>query len=110
MMQKERKQTKKVIFRSKITENMFFDIFDEKKYYAEGKEAKFIEWNNKKIGLLICEDMWYSTLHDVNPVQNLKDLNQELDLVVNLSASPYNLYKTENFFHRKIQKMALYQG
>lgn len=72
-----------------------YDIFDEKKYYSEGKEAKFISWKDKKIGLLICEDMWHSTQHEVNPVQSLKELNQTLDLVVNLSASPYNLYKTE---------------
>lgn len=72
-----------------------YDIFDEKKYYAEGKEPKIIEWKGKNIGLLICEDMWYSTLHDINPVQSLKELNKKLDLVVNLSASPYNLYKTQ---------------
>ncbi len=72
-----------------------YDIFDEKKYYAEGKGPRVLEWGGLKIGLLICEDMWYSTLHDINPVQNLADLNEELDLVVNLSASPYNLYKTE---------------
>lgn len=72
-----------------------YDIFDEKKYYAEGKEAKVLEWQDMSIGLLICEDMWHSNLHDINPVENLNALNQKLDLVVNLSASPYNLYKTE---------------
>ena len=71
-----------------------YDIYDEKKYYSAGKQAKFIKWKNKTIGLLICEDMWFSSLHDINPVKNLFDLNLELDLIVNLSASPYNLHKS----------------
>lgn len=77
-----------------------YDIFDEKKYFAAGKEAAVLHWKNKNIGLLICEDMWFSTLHQINPVQSLKDLNEELDVVVNLSASPFNLYKREKRLKR----------
>ena len=77
-----------------------YDIFDEKKYYAKGESAKTIVYNDKKIGLLICEDMWFSSLHNINPVKTLAELNEDLDLVVNLSASPYNLYKGEKRLER----------
>ena len=77
-----------------------YDIFDEKKYFAEGKDAHILNWKDKNIGILICEDMWHSSLHNINPVQNLKNLNKDLDVIVNLSASPYNLYKTEKRIQR----------
>lgn len=74
-----------------------YDIYDEKKYFAAGDQVKIVEFAGKNIGLQICEDMWPSSLHDRNPSLELKLLAQnqkcKLDLVVNLSASPFNLGK-----------------
>lgn len=75
-----------------------YDIFDEEKYFTPGKTASIIEFNGMRMGLLICEDMWFSSTHDVDPVQLLKVKAEEegpLDLVINLSASPYFLGKQE---------------
>ncbi len=87
-----------------------YDIFDEKKYYNEGTEAKTFEYAGKTIGLLICEDMWHSSIHNINPVQNLKDLGRNLDLVVNLSASPFNLYKKKKRYERAKEISTLLQA
>lgn len=70
-----------------------YDIFDEKKYFTAGQENVVYEWDGCKIGLLICEDMWTSTIHDLDPCQKLFDANLSVDLIINLSASPFNIGK-----------------
>ncbi len=81
-----------------------YDIFDEKKYYSPGEEAQVLLWNDKKIGLLICEDMWASNLYKIDPCLNLKNKiekeNIDLDLIINLSASPYNIQKQDKRVQR----------
>ena len=69
-----------------------YDIYEEKKYFTAGNEPSTIEFENKKIGILICEDMWFSHLHQHDPIVALKK-HLPLDLVINLSASPYHLGK-----------------
>lgn len=77
-----------------------YDIFDEKKYFTPGEKSKVLDFQNKKIGVLVCEDMWPSSTHHINPVENLKKTCGELDLVVNLSASPFDLAKNEKRIQR----------
>jgi len=74
----------------------YYDIFDEKKYFTPGSECTFFNYMNKNIALMICEDMWPSNAHPVDPAQDiLKKTKKKLDLVINLSASPFNLGKDE---------------
>ncbi|MCP4911572.1 MAG: NAD(+) synthase [Oligoflexia bacterium] len=84
-----------------------YDIFDEEKYYEPGKEANVITFESKNIGLLICEDMWFSSSHDEDPITRLQDYisekSIELDLIVNLSASPFFLGKEA----KRIQRASL---
>lgn len=68
-----------------------YDIFEEKKYFEAGSSKTIIEVNSKRIGFLICEDMWSSSIHKYDPVTQLA--NEKLDFVVNLSASPFNMGK-----------------
>lgn len=73
-----------------------YDIFDEEKYFIPGNTPSHVNFLDKKIGLLICEDMWFSSTHEVDPVKLLKKHGEEiggLDLVINLSASPYFIGK-----------------
>ncbi len=75
-----------------------YDIFDEEKYFTPGSRAAVIERHGQRIGLLICEDMWFSSTHDIDPIKLLDQLCGEtgaLDLIINLSASPYFLGKDE---------------
>jgi len=79
-----------------------YDIYEEKKYFTAGNEASVIDVLGKKVALLICEDMWFSHLHDINPIEQLLEYQKSkpIDLIVNLSASPYYLNKIERRIKR----------
>ena len=74
-----------------------YDVFDEDRYFQSGEESNFFLLDNLKIGVTICEDLWNDEefwgkrSYTVNPVADLAQLN--VDLVVNLSASPYTVNK-----------------
>jgi NAD+ synthase (glutamine-hydrolysing) len=74
-----------------------YDVFDEKKYYTAGTEVGTLQFADKNIALLICEDMWPGYTHKNDPSQDLyeyaKKHNKPFDLIVNLSASPF--FKTK---------------
>lgn len=85
----------KVVYTKQLLPN--YDIFDEKKYFTEGQETSLYDYQGKKFGLLICEDMWPSSAYTKNPVEDLYELTQtkniSLAAVINLSASPFNVGK-----------------
>ena len=76
-----------------------YDVFDEDRYFASGKESQYFQLteNNVKIGVTICEDVWNDEQfwgqrqYAVNPIADLANLG--VDLIVNLSASPYSVGK-----------------
>ncbi|MBI2518827.1 MAG: NAD(+) synthase [Bdellovibrio sp.] len=74
-----------------------YDIFDEKKYFTPGTSIANVTFAEKNIALMICEDMWPSTLHACNPVNDLLQLtkqeNRPFDFIINISASPYHVGK-----------------
>ncbi len=84
-----------------------YDLYEEKKYFTPGHQSAIFCFQNKQIGLLICEDMWYSHLHDSDPVELLKEEMHKrkikCDLIVNLSASPFHLGKVESRINRALQ-------
>ncbi len=77
----------------------YYDIFDEKKYFSKGTTSRIWQFNNYNIGLLLCEDMWPTAIEKINPIDKLlqlsKTIKAPLDLIVNLSASPFHLGKSE---------------
>lgn len=70
-----------------------YDVFDERRYFERGTSSSFLEIEGLKIGVTICEDMWQhlhnlgSVCYNQDPIHDLK--NQKLDLVVNISGSPF---------------------
>ena len=70
-----------------------YDIFDEFKYFTPGTENKTLCFQEKKIGLLICEDMWPGPFCEQDPVSHWLHSQEKLDLLINLSASPFHLGK-----------------
>lgn len=76
-----------------------YDVFDEERYFepAEGPTVQL--WQGKKIGITICEDIWThpdlktSRRYCQDPVGVL--VEQEIDLLLNLSASPWHEGKNE---------------
>ncbi|WP_026104147.1 NAD+ synthase [Anabaena sp. PCC 7108] len=74
-----------------------YDVFDENRYFQSGLEASYFTLDDIKIGVTICEDLWNDEefwgkrSYAVNPIADLSNL--DVDLIVNLSASPYTVGK-----------------
>ena len=80
-----------------------YDVFDEDRYFAVGNGSQVFILNLKdgaslRVGVTICEDIWndqkfWNKRNYVDdPVAELAQ-NHELDLLINLSASPYAVGK-----------------
>ncbi len=72
-----------------------YDVFDEDRYFEPAAAPTFVEFDGKRIGITICEDIWTHAMistrrlyHGIEPVRQLAA--QRCDIVVNLSASPWN--------------------
>jgi len=74
-----------------------YDVFDERRYFAPGDTPAVVEVAGRRVGLLICEDMWARDLvrgrrlYEADPPGDLAALG--VDLVVGISASPYHAGK-----------------
>lgn len=60
-----------------------YQVFDEKRYFLPGNQSVVFEHNRIKIGLCICEDIWFP-----EPAAQVKSAGAEL--LINLNASPYH--------------------
>ena len=75
-----------------------YDVFDEDRYFESADEPTLVEYAGKRIGITICEDIWTGPVvttsrhYDKDPVAALA--NKKVDLVINLSASPWQAGKT----------------
>lgn len=76
-----------------------YDVFDERRYFEPGTTSPVWELKGKKIGVVICEDIWQHagyvgyTNYSQDPVLDLKPLKP--DFVLNLSSSPYQFQKPD---------------
>ncbi len=79
-----------------------YDVFDENRYFESALASKYltIELENEiNIGVSICEDLWNDEYfwgkrsYKDNPIADLSKMGVEV--VVNLSASPYSINKQE---------------
>jgi NAD+ synthetase len=88
------------IFHKRLLPN--YDVFDENRYFEPGRQSDSftIESDSKtqiRIGVTICEDLWNDETfwgkrsYEINPIEDLANLG--VDLIINLSASPYSVGK-----------------
>jgi len=74
-----------------------YDVFDEDRYFEPGENSNYFTIGELKIGVTICEDLWNNEefwgkrSYAGDPFSDLAKLG--VDLVVNLSASPYSAGK-----------------
>jgi len=61
-------------------------VFDEQRYFVPGHKSEVFEWQGRRIGLMICEDLWHP-----QPLQQL--LDDEVDAILSVNASPYQIDK-----------------
>ncbi len=86
-----------------------YDVFDEDRYFEPASDNHPVELGGKRIGVTICEDIWNDPdywpqrLYTHNPVASL--VEQGVDLLVNVSASPWHIGK-EQVRVEMISKMA----
>ena len=70
-----------------------YDVFDEDRYFASGTLPNILTIEGIKIGVTICEDLWNDEAfwgrraYATDPVIDL--VQQSVDVIVNLSASPF---------------------
>lgn len=68
-----------------------YDVFDEYRYFEPSYDWKVLEFKGKKLAVIICEDIWNmgdNPLYRITPMEKLMPFNP--DVMINLSASPYN--------------------
>lgn len=71
------------IYRKMLLPN--YSVFDEHRVFCSGEHPLILNISGKKIALHICEDSWDA---DGTAVRSLR--NHPVDLLINLSASPYH--------------------
>src|SRR5688572_10311441 len=68
-----------------------YDVFDEYRYFEPAYDWNVFEFKGKKLAVIICEDIWNmgdNPLYRVTPMEKLMPYGP--DVMINLSASPYN--------------------
>ncbi len=74
-----------------------YDVFDEDRYFEPAKSTAPFEFQGRKIGITVCEDIWNDEdfwpdrLYRRDPVKEL--ISQGADLILNISASPWSVGK-----------------
>ena len=69
-----------------------YDVFNDMRYFSPGSTVKTFKWKQQTIAMLICEDIWANRIsYTYDPVLELK--NQGVDIVVHLTASPFEVGK-----------------
>ncbi|MEX2475643.1 NAD+ synthase [Marinobacter sp.] len=63
-----------------------YQVFDEKRYFAEGHDTLVVPIRGVPVGITVCEDLWSD-----GPVESAAAAGAQL--VLNLNASPYDVDK-----------------
>ncbi|MFO8043378.1 MAG: nitrilase-related carbon-nitrogen hydrolase, partial [Alkalispirochaeta sp.] len=83
-----------VVFRQAKRLLPTYDVFDEARYFEPARESRVWQFGALKIGIAICEDIWWETepvpgtRYPVDPVRDLLDAGAQLILAP--SASPFH--------------------
>ena len=79
-----------------------YDVFDEHRYFSPGGSPTTVEIDGATVGLTVCEDAWYDQAvtgqrrHAANPIAPY----ESVDLLLNLSASPFHVGKPADRIER----------
>jgi len=74
-----------------------YDVFDEYRYFEPAFDWNVVEFKGKKLAVTICEDLWNindNPLYRICPMDAL--IQQQPDIMVNLSASPFDYMHDED--------------
>ena len=89
-----KKNSKPLVFAKQLLPS--YDVFDETRFFEPGNETGVFLLNKKnRVAVSVCEDMWSGItdlgdkIYSHDPLGKLKNI----DLIVNISASPFSLEK-----------------
>lgn len=77
-----------------------YDVFDDLRYFEPNDRFKCLELDGTKLGVTICEDIWYNEnevqyhTYETDPAILLKEDGAQI--IINISASPFTKTKHEN--------------
>lgn len=74
-----------------------YDVFDEDRYFESAHQWNIVRCKGRKIAVTICEDIWNMgnhPLYNYCPMDKL--MSEEPDLMINLSASPFDYTHDED--------------
>ncbi|WP_340104788.1 NAD+ synthase [Rhodohalobacter sp. 8-1] len=80
-----------------------YDVFDDLRYFEPNTEFDCLTLDGVKLGVTICEDIWYNENefqyhhYMIDPAHKLADKGAEV--IINISASPFTNTKHENRLH-----------
>jgi NAD+ synthase (glutamine-hydrolysing) len=75
-----------------------YGVFDEKRYFKEGKDSAVVNFKGVKIGLGICEDIWV----EEGPYK--AEAKAKAKVILNINASPYHerkIYEREKILKKR---------
>lgn len=84
-----------------------YDVFDEARYFEPGKEIGLFQFKGVRIGIVICEDLWWEndkSLYSVNPMQELFNANAEFVISINGSPSVVGRHEEKIEMVKKISR------
>jgi len=77
-----------------------YDVFDENRYFEPGTPGELFHCGELCIAVTVCEDIWHYAVDEyrARPLDHLfaqaRERGTRVDLIVNISASPYHRGKT----------------
>ena len=87
-------QNGKIVWRTHKSLLPTYDVFDEDRYFEPAKSIAPFEFNGRKLGITICEDIWNDEdfwperLYRRDPIKEL--IGQGAEIILNISASPWH--------------------
>ena len=87
-------QNGKIVWRTHKCLLPTYDVFDEDRYFEPARTIAPFEFDGRKLGITICEDIWNDEdfwperLYRRDPVKEL--VAQGAEIILNLSASPWH--------------------
>jgi NAD+ synthetase len=87
-------QNGKIVWRTHKCLLPTYDVFDEDRYFEPARSIAPFEFDGRKFGITICEDIWNDEdfwperLYRRDPVKEL--IAQGAEIILNLSASPWH--------------------
>lgn len=73
-----------------------YDVFDEYRYFEPADSFQCLKFNDHKIAVTVCEDLWNVEDPPLYVKQPMEDLILEKpDLIINIAASPFDYAQAE---------------